>query len=110
MTQQPPAGLGRKRPLLNVAIARLHLDPDNPHLPENIQGKDEEALRQQLYTHFDLEEIALPMGQNGYLFDEEPLVAIPQGLPLDLHPCAGSRVVSPAYLDFLKACQKRNSP
>ncbi len=96
---KPPAGLGRKRPLKNIAIGRLHLDPANPRLPEEAQGSKEDELLQHLFTHFDLEEIAAPMAQNGY-FDEEPLVAVPVGLPKKLQPAPGESA-SPAYLAFL---------
>ena len=94
-----PAGLGRKRPLRNLEIGRLHLDPENPRLPEEVQGKGEEEVLKHLYEHFDLEEIALPMGQNGY-FDEEPLVAIPRNLPARLAPKPGEKE-SAEYLAFL---------
>jgi hypothetical protein len=56
-------------------------------------------LLQHLYTHFDLEEIAAPMAQNGY-FDEEPLVAVPFGLPKKLQPAPGEPA-SAKYLAFL---------
>src|SRR6266568_3989627 len=94
-----PAGLGRKRLLLNVPIGRLHLDPENPRLPEEAQGRKEAEVLKHLFDHFDLEEIAAPMGQNGY-FDEEPLVAIPIGLPKKLIPKVGEKE-SPNYLKFL---------
>lgn len=99
MPKKPPAGLGRKRPLLNVAIGRLHLDPLNPRLPEDVQGGKEPELMQHLYDHFDLDEIAAPMGQNGY-FDEEPLVVVPNGLPKKLQPKPGESL-SKEYLAFL---------
>lgn len=95
-----PAGLGRKRPLLNVEISRLHLDPANPRLPEEAQGGTEDQLLQHLYEHFDLEEIAAPMAENGY-FDEEPLVAVPKALPKKLQPKAAS-APSQEYLTFLQ--------
>jgi hypothetical protein len=82
-----------------VAIDRLHLDPENPRLPEDIQGKDEPELMQHLFDHFDLEEIAAPMGQNGY-FDEEPLVAIPQALSKELEPAPGQPLPE-QYLAFI---------
>jgi hypothetical protein len=100
MSKLPAAGLGRKRPLLNVPIDQLHLDPDNPRLPEEVQGKTEEVLLQNLFSHFDLEEIATPMAQNGY-FDEEPLVAIPKDLPVGLAPQAGQAAAAD-YLAFIK--------
>jgi hypothetical protein len=94
-----PAGLGRKRPLRNVEIARLHLDPANPRLPEEAQGRSEAELMRHLYEHFDLEEIAAPMAQNGY-FDEEPLVAVPNSIPKRLLPKPGEKASSD-YLAFL---------
>jgi hypothetical protein len=95
-----PAGIGRKRPLLNVHIERLHIDPENPRLPEEAQGGAEDEVLKHLFEHFDLEEIAAPMAQNGY-FDEEPLVAIPQNLPEQLIPKDGEKE-TPEYLNFLE--------
>ncbi|HSY01922.1 MAG TPA: hypothetical protein VK819_07195 [Acidobacteriaceae bacterium] len=66
-----------------------------------MQGKEEPDLMQHLFSHFDLEEIALPMGQNGY-FDEEPLVAIPKDLPEDLAPKSG-QLITPDYFNFLSS-------
>jgi hypothetical protein len=101
--QAKPAGLGRKRPLLNVPIGLLHLDPENPRLPEEAQGRKEEEVLEHLLEHFDLEEIAAPMAQNGY-FDEEPLVAIPHGLPKRLIPKAGAKEAA-EYLKFLETAE-----
>jgi hypothetical protein len=75
-----PSGLGRKRPQLNIDADNLHLDPLNPRLPEDIQGKSEEEINYALYRFFDVDELAYSMAENGY-FDEEPLVAIPKDLP-----------------------------
>lgn len=73
-------GFGGKRPLLYLPPQNLHLDPNNPRLPAEFQGKDEEKIKECLKRLFYLDEIALSMAQNGY-FDEEPLVAIPKALP-----------------------------
>jgi hypothetical protein len=97
------AGIGRKRPLLNVPISRLHLDPENPRLPEEAQGRSEDEVLHHLFEHFDLEEIATPMAQNGY-FDEEPLVAIPQGLPKRLIPRPGEKETA-KYLRLLDTAE-----
>jgi hypothetical protein len=97
------SGLGRKRPLRNLAIGRLHLDPENPRLPEDVQGRGEDELMQHLYDHFDLDELATSMAQNGY-FDEEPLVAVPNGLPKKLQDKPG-QPPSPEYLAFLENAQ-----
>ncbi len=98
-----PAGLGRKRPSLNVPIGRLHLDPENPRLPEEAQGRSEDEVLKHLFEHFDLEEIAAPMAQNGY-FDEEPLVVIPQGLPKRLIPKVGEKEAAD-YLKYLETAE-----
>jgi hypothetical protein len=99
MPKAKPAGVGRKRPQLNIAIANLHLDPANPRLPEEIQGKSEPEVLEHLFRKFDLEEIADPMGKNGY-FDEEPLIAIPNDIPAKLVPKPG-KLESDAYLEFI---------
>ena len=100
MPKQVPTGVGHKRPQLDIPIGRLHLDPENPRLPEEVQGKSEADVLQHLFDHFDLEEIADPMGKNGY-FDEEPLVVVPQKIPSNLLPKAGIRE-SPEYRAFIK--------
>jgi hypothetical protein len=97
-----PAGVGRKRPLRNIEIERLHLDPENPRLPEEAQGSNEDDLLKFLYEHFDLEEIAAPMATNGY-FDEEPLVVVPRDLPKKLIPAAGEQ--PKPYLDFIEKAE-----
>lgn len=76
-------GYGRVRFQLEVQVDRLHLDPLNPRLPSNIQGKSESEVLKALYDYFNLEELAVSMSQNGY-FDEEPLVAIPREVPKEL--------------------------
>ena len=73
-------GLGKKRPQLDLPVEKLFLDPENPRLPETVQGGNEDTLLLTLYKDFDLRELAGSLSQNGY-FDEEPLVAIPKDLP-----------------------------
>ena len=73
-------GLGKKRPQLDLSVEKLFLDPENPRLPEIVQGSNEDDLLLTLYKDFDLRELAESLSQNGY-FDEEPLVAIPKDLP-----------------------------
>jgi len=87
-------GLGRKRPQLDIPITRLHLDNENPRLPEEAQGKGESELLNVLYKEFFLDELADSMTKNGY-FDEEPLVAIPRKLP------RGFESVDPNSKEFL---------
>jgi len=76
-------GQGRKRPQLNLNVDHLHLDKENPRLPEEKQKRPEPETLKTLYDDFYLDELAESMARNGY-FDEEPLVAIPQQLPLEL--------------------------
>jgi len=78
------AGLGRKKPQLDISIERLALDPKNPRLTEEAQGTSQDELITHLFDNFDLDEIAESMAKNGY-FDEEPLVVIPKSLPKSLH-------------------------
>ena len=75
-------GLGKKRPQLDLSVEKLFLDPENPRLPEIVQGSNEDDLLLTLYKDFDLRELAESLSQNGY-FDEEPLVAIPKDLPAE---------------------------
>ena len=63
-----------------IPVSRLFLDPENPRLPEEAQGKSESELMEVLLDQFNLEELADSMAENGY-FDEEPLVGIPQKPP-----------------------------
>src|SRR5476651_873012 len=82
MSENTFAGKGRKRPQLNILASKLFLDPLNPRLPAEIQGKEEQDVIFALYKYFDIEELAYSMAENGY-FDEEPLVAIPISLPTE---------------------------
>ncbi len=87
-----PAGLGRKRPQLNIAVENLHLDPLNPRLPEDIQGKSEDEINYALYRFFGIDELAYSMAENGY-FDEEPLVAIPNNLPKEFNALDSNELI-----------------
>jgi len=75
--------LHRKHPQIEISVDRLYLDPDNPRLPEDAQGKSESELMKYLYRGFNLDELVNSMSQNGY-FQEEPLVVIPQKLSKEL--------------------------
>jgi len=79
-------------------VEKLFLDPENPRLPEEVQGASESELMGVLIKCFNLEELADSMAENGY-FDEEPLVAIPKKLPerfKDVDP------TNKEYLDFIE--------
>jgi len=87
-----------KRPPLYIPVEKLFLDPENPRLPEEVQGASESELMGVLIKCFNLEELADSMAENGY-FDEEPLVAIPKKLPerfKDVDP------TNKEYLDFIE--------
>lgn len=73
----------RKHPQIDIKIEKLNLDPSNPRLPADIQGKGETELLKSLYRGFNLDELIDSMFQNGY-FEEEPLVVIPNKLPKEL--------------------------
>jgi hypothetical protein len=97
MSKKTIPGFGRKRPQLNIPIARLYLDSENPRLPEEAQGKGESELLGVLYKEFNLEELGDSMAKNGY-FDEEPLVVIPRKLPKSLE---GVDFNSQKFLTFI---------
>ena len=61
-------------------------------------------MLEHLLLHFDLEELADSMGQNGY-FDEEPLVVIPDDLPAKLTPEPGM----PEPEGFFEFIQKKST-
>ena len=95
------AGEGRKRPLLNLSVDQLLLDPLNPRLPEDSQGKMEKDICYALYRYFDIEELAYSIAENGY-FDEEPLVAIPKNLPSNFASMSFEHLsVDEAYRSFI---------
>ncbi len=71
------AGLGRKRPQVNIPLRMLELDSQNPRLPDDIQGGSQTDIMQVLLRKFDLEELAFSMAENG-CFDEEPIVVVPK--------------------------------
>ena len=96
------AGIGRKRPLLNINFENLLLDPYNPRLPQEVQGKTQEEIIFELYESFDIEELAYSMAENGY-FDEEPLVAVPENLPSEFENLSYEELKNNKnYNDFIK--------
>ena len=60
------AGIGAKRKVEYLEIEHIHLDSQNPRLPEEALGKGETKLLEVLYHEFDLDELAFSMSQNGY--------------------------------------------
>lgn len=76
------AGIGRKRPQLNIPVECIELDIENPRLAKTGNIKSQLDLLKILYEEFDIEELAYSMSENGY-FDEEPIIVIPTNLPND---------------------------
>jgi len=71
---------GRKKPQLNIPLENLELDNENPRLAKEYQGATQIDIFKVLLEHFNLEEIAFSMAENGY-FEEEPIVVVPRNLP-----------------------------
>lgn len=57
-----------------LAVSDLLLDPDNPRLPEDIQGADQSELLEYLNNEASLDELVRSLNDNGF-FDHEPLIA-----------------------------------
>ena len=64
---QPPPRIVR------LPVTSLHLDPQNPRLPEDLLGASEAEMLAWLEESSTLEELASSMIQNGF-FDHEPLI------------------------------------
>ncbi|MBC8471264.1 MAG: hypothetical protein H8D56_17520 [Planctomycetes bacterium] len=73
--------LGQSR--LDIPLERLLLDPENPRLRQETQGKNQNELLKVMHQDFNIAELADSLSQNGY-FAEEPLVAVPKDLPSKL--------------------------
>lgn len=71
---------GRKRPQLSIPLENLELDNENPRLAKKYNGATQIDIFQVLLEHFNLEELAFSMAENGY-FEEEPIVVVPRNLP-----------------------------
>ncbi|MEI9475754.1 MAG: hypothetical protein WCO26_04175 [Deltaproteobacteria bacterium] len=108
MKKKIHAGIGEKRTVKYVDIATLHLDPSNPRLPEEVQGKSEFEILKALYDFFDLDELAFSMAQNGY-FDEEPIVVIndPKGKGKGFIVIEGNRRVATIKILLDSTIQKK---
>lgn len=74
------AGIGTKRPQIDIPLNLIQLDSNNPRLDEEFQGATEIQILKELYEEHDLEEIGLSMVENGY-FDEEPVVVVLENIP-----------------------------
>jgi hypothetical protein len=101
------AGIGEKKTVIYINIDELHLDPLNPRLPEEVQGKGQSEILEALYDFFDLDELAFSMAQNGY-FDEEPIVVIgPKGKNKGFVVIEGNRRVATIKILLDSTLQKK---
>lgn len=81
--KQEIAGIGRRKPQLDIPINIIDLDKENPRIvPYITDGKrlTQLDLITILYEYFDTQVIAMSLTANGY-FDEEPIIVIPENLP-----------------------------
>jgi hypothetical protein len=58
-------------------VSKLDLDPDNPRLPEDVQGGSQADVLTYLYENDVLEELVDSFVANGY-FESEPLIVLPE--------------------------------
>jgi hypothetical protein len=99
--EQEISGRGRKRPLVDVPVERLELDPENPRLPMDFREKEQSEILAIFKQYFDLDELAYSMSENGY-FDEEPLVAVPINLPTKFANSDSLSLINDGeYIDFI---------
>lgn len=56
-------------------VSEVHLDVENPRLPEDVKNASEAAVLRYLYDHDELEELARSMVDNGYFVQEPILVS-----------------------------------
>ncbi|WP_404351146.1 hypothetical protein LG324_01450 [Phycicoccus jejuensis] len=66
------------RDIGRIPVTSLALDPQNPRLPERIQGGRQEELLEYLFENDVLDELAASFIANGY-FDNEPILVLPEG-------------------------------
>lgn len=66
--------------LRDIHVSKLHLDPENPRLPEDLQNADESNLLEYMVRDEALTELAESFADNGF-FRHEPLLVIRQSGP-----------------------------
>lgn len=62
-------------PSEDIEIELLHLDPLNPRLPEEVQGKSEAELQEFIADAYDAIEVARSIADHGY-FPSEPIIVV----------------------------------
>lgn len=61
------------REIKHISVDDLLLDPDNPRLPEDLQGGKQLEILRHIARHEAVEDLMAAIGRNGY-FEGEPLV------------------------------------
>ena len=74
MSQPPRTKQLGEAQMLNMNLLRL--DPQNPRLPDELKGQDQEELAVSMALGFDAFTVAESIASHGY-FTSEPLIAIP---------------------------------
>ncbi|MDY7373237.1 hypothetical protein UE233_11400 [Acinetobacter oleivorans] len=64
-------------PIRMISLELLEFDPQNPRLPQNINGEDERAVISYLIDDANIPELMMSIGEQGY-FDGEPLLVVPR--------------------------------
>ncbi|MCU4481330.1 ParB N-terminal domain-containing protein [Acinetobacter ursingii] len=64
-------------PIQMISLESLEFDPQNPRLPQNINGEDEKAVISYLIDDANISELMMSIGEQGY-FDGEPLLVVPR--------------------------------
>lgn len=64
--------------LVNVALAKLVFDPENPRLPKRLRNKDDSEVLKYLLLECNLIELMLSIGQQDF-FIGEPLLVVKSG-------------------------------
>lgn len=64
--------------IVNVAVEKLHFDPENPRLPLKLRGSAESEVFAFLLRECSLVELMLSIGSQGF-FNGEPLLVVPKG-------------------------------
>lgn len=76
--------------LRHIEIGRLHFDPKNPRLPEEVAGDCEQDVLDFLLGEANLDDLMKSIGSQGY-FSGEPLLVTPANNPEDFIVVEGNR-------------------
>lgn len=67
----------KSRPIQNIEIENLYFDPQNPRLPHDIDGSNDEVVLEFLITNGNVDDLMKSIGSQGY-FPGEPLLVVPK--------------------------------